>query len=420
MNRTAIIEYFTSSSKTLIFLAKQGLDAPLIFEARADGGRQSLTKEELLACVERLTIDFHGLPKGWDIGENLERFKRALSLPPAVNAGKRTKEVKQLNLNKPGFCYQLTYWERLSDALLPAELRAQLADCDLLCFMPHGPLHSLPFAALRWSDAEYLIERFGICYVHSASVLRYCQFKNRQRAGNLEYHSDSCLIAALAAADDAFPQEFEADGDTLASLFLERDVNSKVTRLIGAQPLDGVAPASKEMIKRQIGSHDVIHLACHGMFGALGSTHDPLDSRLLVSDGKTALSLVEAGQPSPAQLASYFLTAREVFNLQLHADLVTLRACSSGRVEVLTGDELIGLTRAFLYAGTPSLIVSLWDVNKRSSQQLLNQFYSLWLNRQQPMPKWQALQRAQQMMLKETEHQHPYHWAPFILVGDWL
>jgi len=353
---------------------------------------------------------------------DLEHYKQILSLPPAVHAAKRTKEVNQINLKKPAFSYDLTYWERLSEALLPAELKAQIADCDLLCFVPHGPLHLLPFAALRWSAQEYLIERFGICTVNTASVLRYCQSKNRQRAAGPTYRPSSCLVAAVAAQEDQDPQEFEADGDDLALLFQEPDANDKITSLIGASLTDGGQPASKELIQRAIGDHDVIHLACHGVFGVEGNSRDPLDSGLLVSDGGSSPSLAKLREMSAAERSSHLLTAREVFSLKLTADLVTLRACSSGRAAIQSGDELVGLTRAFLFAGAPSLIVSLWNVNKRSSRQLLNDFYRRWLDRRHPLPKWQALQQAQISMLKDkdSEYRHPYHWAPFILVGDWL
>jgi CHAT domain-containing protein len=120
----------------------------------------------------------------------------------------------------------------------------------------------------------------------------------------------------------------------------------------------------------------------------------------------------------------FFLTAREIFDLRLNnTDIVTLRACSSGRSLVTAGDELIGLSRAFLYAGTPSLIVTLWNVYIQSSYKLLKEFYRLWLDKSNPMPKWKALQLAQIALLKDPDTEkfhHPYHWAPIILIGDWL
>lgn len=419
MTKVALIEYFTTSSGTLIFLAKEGLDAPLVFPARKGSEHAPVTRDDLRRCAQRLILDFHGLPPGWDSESEIEHFKRLLSLPPAVNANKRTKEANQINLRKPAFSYELTYLYNLSDALLPAELREHIEDCDLLCFVPHGPLHSLPFAALRWSAEESLIERFGICYVQSASILQYCQYKNRKRLAGSSHEPQNCMIAAVAAADDQNAQEFEADGAMLAELFRVRGTTHDDVYLIGAGPTEDYQPASKELIKKQISGHDVIHFACHGVFGS-DAGGDPLDSGLLVSDGETTLPLSTVRQLDTAQRASHFLSAREIFGLELTADLVTLRACSSGRSELQVGDELIGLTRAFLYAGAPSLLVSLWNVNKRSSQRLLNEFYRFWLDPQQPLPKWQALQQAQLRLLKETEYQHPYHWAPFILLGDWL
>ncbi len=419
MVRVAMIEYFTTSSNTLIFFVRKGMAEPTVVEAREDALHQPFTREYMLHCAERLIVDFHGLPRDWDSESRFERYKRLLSLPPAVNAGKRKKEILQINLRNPKFAYELTYWENLSNVLLPAELRTEIADCDLLCFVPQGPLHSLPFAALRWSEQEYLIERFGICHAPSASVLRYCQSKNPRRVTGLNHQPTSCLIVAVAA-DKEDPQDFEADGERLADLFREQNASARVTYLVGTSKTGSTHPASKVLLQGAAAGQDIIHLACHGLFGVERNSRDPLDSGLLVSDGVAALSLDDVSSLSPAEISSHFLTAREVFDLELTADLVTLRACSSGRAEIETGDELIGLTRAFLYAGASSLIVSLWNVNKRSSQLLLNDFYRLWLDKQHPLPKWQALQQAQKNLLQNPEYQHPYHWAPFILVGDWL
>ena len=419
MTNVAMIEYFTTDSGTLLFLVKKGEAEPLIFEAQQPADAQSVTKEELLQCAERLILDFHGLPRDWDSAATYDHFKQLLLLPPTVNAGKRSKELLQINLKKPAFAYDMTYWQRFSRLLLPPELKAYLNDCDLLCVVPHGPLHSLPFAALRWSEDEYLIERFGICYVPSASVLRYCQQKNRRRVTDLKHEPQSCLIVAVAAANEE-PQDFEADGNTLAHLFRERDAHALVTTRVGTQATGSNQPASKTTLQQEAARHDVIHLACHGLFGLDGNSDDPLASGLLVSDGLSSLALSQTQQLNAAELSTHFLTAREVFNLNLTADLVTLRACSSGRVAVQTGDELLGLTRAFLYAGAASLIVSLWNVHKQSSQLLLNEFYQRWLDKEHPLPKWQALQQAQKCLLRHPEYRHPYHWAPFSLIGDWL
>ena len=106
------------------------------------------------------------------------------------------------------------------------------------------------------------------------------------------------------------------------------------------------------------------------------------------------------------------LTAREVFNLKLNAELVTLGACQTGINERSRGDELIGLTRAFLYAGAPSVVVSLWSVDAQSTQELMVDFYTRLKN---GADKATALQEAQKKIMED--YPHPYYWAPFILIG---
>jgi CHAT domain-containing protein len=110
------------------------------------------------------------------------------------------------------------------------------------------------------------------------------------------------------------------------------------------------------------------------------------------------------------------LTARKIFVLKLNTELVTLSACETGINEGNPGDELIGLTRAFLYAGTPSVIVSLWSVNAISTQELMIEFYK---NLKNGEDKATALQQAQIKIMEKEGYSNPYYWAPFVLVGDW-
>jgi CHAT domain-containing protein len=117
------------------------------------------------------------------------------------------------------------------------------------------------------------------------------------------------------------------------------------------------------------------------------------------------------------------LTAEEIFNLDLHADLVTLSACVTGVNENKPGDELIGLTRALIYAGPPSVIVTLWPVHSESALRLMESFYRYWMNPTPGYSKVEALQKAQLDMIGDKSNekwQNPFFWAPFILVGDWL
>ncbi len=116
---------------------------------------------------------------------------------------------------------------------------------------------------------------------------------------------------------------------------------------------------------------------------------------------------------SSIKLHDGWLTAADVMQLDLASTLVTLSACESGRNEVFAGDELIGLTRAFLGVGASTLVVSLWVVQDETTSSLMEKYYERL--RDGAAGPAEAL-RAAQLAIKD-EHPHPYYWAPFVLVG---
>ena len=115
---------------------------------------------------------------------------------------------------------------------------------------------------------------------------------------------------------------------------------------------------------------------------------------------------------SSLKLGDSWLNLFDIFNLQLGAELTVLSACETGMSAVWEGDELLGLARGFLYAGTPSLVVSLWTVNDRSTADLMRQFYTAL---QRGASKARALQQA--VIAVKAVYPHPYYWAPFMLMG---
>lgn len=159
--------------------------------------------------------------------------------------------------------------------------------------------------------------------------------------------------------------------------------------------------ATEENVKgsSDLGTARRIHFATHGVM----SERQPQYSGLV-------LTLDEDPQEDG------LLQVYEIFNLKLNADLVVLSACETGLGKEVKGEGIIGLTRAFLYAGTPSVVVSLWPVVDRSTARLMAKFYEE-LN-QRP-DKAEALRRAKLEMIKAGGRSaHPFHWAPFILIGE--
>jgi len=107
-----------------------------------------------------------------------------------------------------------------------------------------------------------------------------------------------------------------------------------------------------------------------------------------------------------------FLRVHDIFDLKLNADLVVLSACDTGGAQV-NGEGLVGLTRAFFYAGASSLVVSLWRAPEDSAPDLMANFY-----RRLATGKGEALRTAKLKMIEEGRYAHPFYWAPFVLVGD--
>ena len=411
----ALLDYYTTPDEVIIFLIKRDFKEPLVFRTTANKTGYNAS-EYLNLCAQRLLVDFNGLPTNWRTSpffteEDRKRIEGSLRLEPEV-----VPEIRKWDPNYPGYYlsrdmykFELSYLEALSDILFPLNLKKSIEkDCDLLCIAPHGALHSIPFHALRWNENEYIIQKFGVCYIPSASTLRYCQAKNLGRSQSLNFKPDKCIVVCSGAKKDYM--KFEEDIDLLSQY--------KWTNMVALRAFQSVKPS----VVDNISNKDIVHFACHGLF--LGDKNqDPLESGLLLSADNGPLEnpniVIEA---DPQERQKYFLSAKEIFNISLNANLVTLRACSSGRTTVRSGDELMGLTRALLYAGTPSLLVTLWDVHIESSRMLLSEFYRLWLDETKGLQKWQALQQAQISFIqrKGEKYSHTYHWAPLILIGDWI
>ncbi len=146
----------------------------------------------------------------------------------------------------------------------------------------------------------------------------------------------------------------------------------------------------------------MVHFATHGI---LNSQHPELSG--------VVLSLFdETGKPQNG-----FLRLHDIFNLKLPAELVVLSACETGLGEDIKGEGLIGLTRGFMYAGSPRVVVSLWSVDDQATSELMKKFYSFML--QDGLKPAAALRAAQVEMWRNPSYQSPYFWAAFTLQGEW-
>lgn len=158
------------------------------------------------------------------------------------------------------------------------------------------------------------------------------------------------------------------------------------------------------MFSGKLAQYQILHFATHAL---IDDTHPELSG--------IALSLVD----ETGQARNGFLRAHEIYNLKLRAELVVLSGCRTGIGKSVKGEGLIGLTRGFMHAGTPKVLVSLWSLSDRGAAELMVRFYRKMLGpgREPPI---EALRSAQIEMMKDKRWQAPYFWAAFVLQGDWL
>ena len=283
------------------------------------------------------------------------------------------------------FQYGSMYYQRHRVAFLKAtnDILAQLGEhlfrpfldvisgFENLIIIPHGPLHALPFQAVR-VDNQYLIQKYAISYAPSATVLKFCWDKFVPRDGTLPFNGKALLIGVPDERAAHVSDEISA----LANLLGDADV------LLSEQ-------ATFVQVRDTAHEYGLLHIAAHGLFRP--------ESPLL----------------SSIHLFDRWMTVQDIYDLELRASLVMLSACETGLGHDAGGDDMVGLVRGFLYAGASSLIVSLWSVDDESMTKLTTTFYTNWLMGQS---KAQAL-RSAQLALLET-YEHPFYWAPLVLVGS--
>jgi CHAT domain-containing protein len=154
--------------------------------------------------------------------------------------------------------------------------------------------------------------------------------------------------------------------------------------------------------KPELVNYRIIHFATHGLMDGLDPTRSGLVLSLFNEQG--------AAQNG-------YLRLPNIFNLKLDADLVVLSACETGIGKEIQGEGLVGLTRGFMYAGTPRVLVSLWSVDDEATAILMSNFYTGILK--QGLTPAAALRQAQQTMMQNLKYQSPYYWAAFTLQGEW-
>lgn len=363
---TALASFFVGTNVTQCFVVRADQDEPIMLSI-------PLRETELEEAVLELQRTFNGAP------EEFPPF-------PPIRGDMPYKR-------------KLDVLERIGEAMRP--LFACLEGIELICVAPHGPLHTLPLHALRLSNGQYLAEKYAIVYTPSLSVATNSERRATLPSG-IASSNGRALVVGVSSADDAHPEHFEVD----AALFESAcwDVRTAI----------GVDGASRDAIIASLQGNRVIHFSCHAYFDA----KNPQSSGLILTNG-LAKAPRDLSLLSFLERQSYVLTVRDLMRVRLDTELVTLSACSTGlQRDRNAGDELEGFARALLRAGAESTLLTMWNVDQSSSYELLSKFYHNWTAL--GLQKWKALQIAQRELINGGgTFAHPYHWAPFTLIGSW-
>ena len=357
---TALLEYAVGPERTWLFVVQPGTTGSGLAVFRIAAGEKALREE-------------------------VESFRRLLKRPGSERA-KLAAGARHL--------YDLL--------VRPAETR--ITGARRLLISPDGPLHVLPFAALLRRD-RYLVERQPIHFVISGTV--YAELVRSRPAPR-----DPTTEVLAAFGDPVYPPpapdipvdpevgEAIRNGLTLKPLPATRAEVEEIAALYPQAEVFLGRQATEERAKAIGAAPRLVHFACHGIL----DERFPLNSALVLSLPEQRAEGQENG----------LLQAWEIFeSVRLDANLVTLSACDTALGREMGGEGLVGLTRAFQYAGARSVVASLWSVSDRSTARLMKAFYGYLRG---GMPKDEALRSAQIDQIRKRSH--PFHWAAFELFGD--
>ncbi|MEG4249064.1 CHAT domain-containing protein [Microcoleus sp. Pol10D4] len=269
-------------------------------------------------------------------------------------------------------------------SLLPKDPKAHVI------FIPQDSLFQVPFGALQDANGTYLIEKHTILTAPSIQVLDLTR-QQRQKLLQKPVNSSRALVLGNPTMPSV-SSYLGAPKQQLSPLPGAEAEARAIAPLLNTQAILG-AQATKAAIVQKMPQASIIHLATHGLLD---------DVRGLGS----AIAMAPSGSDDG------LLTAEEIFDMKLQASLVVLSACNTGEGRI-TGDGVIGLSRALISAGVPSVIVSLWAVPDAPTSELMQSFYQ---NLQNNPDKAQALRQA--MLTTMKTHPQPRNWAAFTLIGE--
>lgn len=292
--------------------------------------------------------------------------------------------------------YDLSYFFELGNKIFSKEVKQIIKNYEAIIIVPFGELHYLPIHAFK-IDNRYLIETFAISYLPSSSILSYLEFHKKEPS------EKKSIISLGVDTWDIYTYFTKESQDIFNLPFWNKQSSISLTN----------RKATKEKLHENIKHKDVIHLSSHGVF----SKENPYESGLLLYCNELDEILHEHAKVK--DFPNSFLTVKNIIeDWEVTAELVVVTGCVTGQTNCLTGDELIGFSRALLYSGGESMILSLFKTIKNvvvDEETHFNHFYTYWL--QNGYTKKEAFKTYINKLIKHPKFSHPFFWFSYIYIG---
>jgi CHAT domain-containing protein len=351
-------------------------------QAVGDDEKRAFGEPRYAAYVVRRQgeIQWKDLGTAKTIDDSIENLRQALR-------DVKRKDVKQL--------------ARVLDEKIMSPLRTFFGDAKHLLISPDGNLSLIPFEALVNEKNQFAVENYSFTYLTGGRDLLKMQTARTNKSNPLIIANPLFGISENVTATRNLSDTFFAPlGGTLQEARSIQTIFSNATFLSGAQ--------ATETALKQTNAPQILHLATHGFF----LEDKKIDNPLLRSGLAFAGANSRKGEKDDG-----ILTALEASGLNLWGTkLVVLSACDTGLGEVRNGEGVYGLRRAFVLAGTESLVMSLWSISDYVTRELMTNYYK---NLKNGLGRGASLRQVQLEMLKKPNRQHPFYWASFIQSGDW-
>lgn len=390
------------------------------FEFGADAVHDPLNNEK--AHYIAYIVPSNGAVRAKDLGEVREIDRKINEFRNAL------RDPKNKDVQKAG---------RAVDEKILQPIRTVLGDAKHLLISPDGELNLIPFEALVNENGKYLIENYQFTYLTSGRDLLKMQTPRESK-------SKALIIAAPLFGETSDQSVAETNSDKKLKSVSRNSKSLTTTRTLSDTyfaPLGGTLQEGRsikelfpdstfltdsqatETALKNVSSPEILHIATHGFFLQDEEKIPKKSESEVVANSKIENPLLRFGlafagaNQRKKGADDGILTALEASGLNLWGTkLVVLSACDTGIGEVKTGEGVFGLRRAFVLAGTESLVMSMWSVSDYVTRQLMTNYYK---NLKQGMGRGEALREVQLEMMKKNGREHPFYWASFIQSGEW-